>query len=103
VALLGSGINTEGRQVVLLKILCLIVADDHEHVGVPGMQPVMQDFEGLDHTLLVILVPTEPIILAEFFQELDRRLIMRYTGKDALSTLGPYLRGSQDNRSVGAP
>jgi hypothetical protein len=31
------------------------------------MQPVMQDLEGLDHALLVIFVPTESIILAEFF------------------------------------
>jgi hypothetical protein len=64
------------------------------------MQSVVQDLEGLDHALLVISVLTEPIILTEFFQELDRRLIMRYAGKDALSPLGPYLRGSQDNRSV---
>jgi hypothetical protein len=60
----------------------------------------MQDFEGLDHALLVIPVLTEPIILAEFFQELDRRLIIGYASKDALSTLGPCLRGSQDDRSV---
>jgi hypothetical protein len=60
----------------------------------------MQDFEGLNHALLVIFVPTEPIILAEFFQELGRRMIIRDAGKDALPTLGPYLRGSQDDRSV---
>jgi hypothetical protein len=54
----------------------------------------MQDFEGLNHTLLVIFVLAEPIILAEFFQELDRRLIIGYASKDALSTPGPRLRGS---------
>jgi hypothetical protein len=58
------------------------------------MQPVVQNLEGLDHALLVISVLTEPIILTEFFQELDRRLIIGYASKDALSTPGPRLRGS---------
>jgi len=60
----------------------------------------MQNLEGLDYTLLVILVLAEPIILAEFFQELDRRLIIGYTSKDALSTLGPRLGGRQDDWSM---
>jgi hypothetical protein len=60
----------------------------------------MQDFERLDYALLVILILTEPIILAELFQELGRRLIIGYASKDTLSPLGPYLRGRQNNRSV---
>jgi hypothetical protein len=60
----------------------------------------MQDLEGLDHALLVIRILAEPIILAEFFQELSPRLIIGYASQDALPTLGPHLRGSQDNRSL---
>jgi hypothetical protein len=60
----------------------------------------MQDLKGLDYMPLVIPVSAESIILAEFFQELGWRLIIGDAGKDALPTLGPDLRRSQDDRSV---
>jgi hypothetical protein len=60
----------------------------------------MQDLKGLDYMPLIIPVSAESIILAELFQELDRRLIIGDASKDTLPTLGPRLRGSQDDRSV---
>src|SRR5882724_8406351 len=67
---LSSGINTEGREIVLPEIFGLIITNDQHHVGVPRMQALPQGRERLHDALLVCNVLTEPLVLSEFFQEL---------------------------------
>jgi hypothetical protein len=56
--LLLDGGDAEGELRVRLAYvpdLHLVVADAHQHVRIPGMQSVMQDLEGLDNALLVMV------------------------------------------------
>ena len=65
---LFAGVKAEGRKIVLQEILRLVVADNHDHVGVPLVEFVVHDLEGLHDFLMVVPVLTQSVVLTKLFQ-----------------------------------
>ena len=99
---LRAGVKTEGRQIILPEVFRLVVADNHQDVRVPLVQPVVKDVKGSHHLLLVADVLAQPIVLSEFLQQLGRGFVVGNAGEYPVPAFGPHLRRGQDYGPVGA-
>ena len=97
----GAGVQAEGRQVVLEKVLRLVVADDQQNIRRPFMEAVAEDVKRLDDLLLVADVVAQSVVLSQLFQQLGGRFVARYAGEYPISAPGPHLGRGQNDWAVG--